>query len=266
MTRSTYQLFLALAFLFSIGCSKKENESKFVYTKKDGSETTDITSIEDGKVGFKMVGSDSIPLEAQKLHERARAKGQSGDYDASLDLLKEAISKAPKWAYPHYDMAFTYLLMNDSENALKKYKEVDRLEPKGFFTTKTAIWSLEREAKGEFPPGLYLAYVMLEWEEENSKKEMLKQFTEKIPGFAPAWEKKATLTEDFSEKIGYLEKGLSLNPDAETYGMLILNKAIALNRLNRRNEAVELLKALIESDDSTKSSIGMAKEVLKTIN
>ena len=47
------------------------------------------------------------------------AAGGAGDYKKAITLLERASSVAPEWPYPVYDMAFTYLLMKDAENARK---------------------------------------------------------------------------------------------------------------------------------------------------
>ena len=93
----------------------------------------------------------------------------------------------PLWAYPVYDLAFTYLLMGDFDNALKYYRETDAIEPDGFFTTKTAIYTLEGEKAGLFPEGLYTFYMQIEWTEEPEKKySIAKQIVDNVPLFAPA--------------------------------------------------------------------------------
>lgn len=210
----------------AIGCSKKEDEGNLVYTKEDGTQTKDITSIEDGTTKFEMLDDIQIPEKVKLLHDLAREKGQAGAYNEAVGLLEQAIAVAPNWAYPYYDLAFTYLLMGEREKAFLNYKKVDELEPLGFFTAKTAIWCLERESDGSFPEGLYASFVMLEWQDKEAQKSISEQLTDKFPNFAPAWKLKASFTESFQDKIECLHKGLTAKPDAETHGMLLINKVI----------------------------------------
>ncbi|GHB91878.1 hypothetical protein GCM10007047_03490 [Cerasicoccus arenae] len=204
--------------------------------------------------------------DAKRLHQEARLKGQAGEYDAAIALLNQAIQIAPDWAYPRYDLAFTHLLINDPAKALAIYRQVDELEPQGFFATKTAVWSLEREAKEEFPRGLFLSYTMLEWEQSNeSKLQKVNTLIKNAPNFAPAWKEKAILTENLDDRINYLNRGLSYNPDAETKGMLIMNKAMALQLLGRQKEANQLLQGLITDPQSTRATVSLSQQILKSM-
>jgi len=107
---------------------------------------------------------------AKALHIEARELGQYGKYDLCIDKLEKAIKIEPTWAYPIYDLAYTYLLKGDFDSALKFYKKTDDLEPQGFFTTKTALYSLEGEKSGKFPKGLYIAYMQIEWTHDINEK------------------------------------------------------------------------------------------------
>src|SRR5688572_1777164 len=149
---------------------RSEDQTRVVYTTEKGKKTSDITSIKNGTVKYEVLDKGIIPEKAKQLHAEARAKGEAGDYIGALKLLTEAIALAPDWAYPHYDMAFTYLIQGNSGRALEKYKDADRLAPEGFFTTKTAIWSLEREEQGLIPANTYIEYASLEWAEEEKKR------------------------------------------------------------------------------------------------
>lgn len=114
------------------------------------------------RIVTRLLGGDAVPPEAEELHERARQAGSQGDYPQAIHLLKEAAEKAPRWPYPLYDMAFSYLLMKDLDNAVEHYRRTLELSPRGFFTAMTALDTLEREQRGELPEGLYLAYMSLE--------------------------------------------------------------------------------------------------------
>ncbi len=50
------------------------------------------------------------------------------------------------------------------QQALKYYKMADSLEPKGFYTAKTAVYALEGERSGKFPAGTYAAFLQIEFD------------------------------------------------------------------------------------------------------
>lgn len=123
--------------------------------------------------------------QAQALHREARYLGQSGNYDGALEKLAEAMRLEPDWPYPVYDKAFTYLLRGDTALALAYYNKTDELAPRGFFTTKTAIYVLQGEFMGE---GIYMAYMQIEWTDDTDMNIAIAQsIAEKVPEFAPAW-------------------------------------------------------------------------------
>jgi len=204
-----------------------------------------------------------IPPRAQELHQQSRALGQQGMYDEALAKLKEAAEIAPDWPYPHYDMAYTYLLKREPEKALAKYREVDSLMPEGFMTTKTAIWTLEREQRGLFPKDLYVTYLMLEWAPEEERREKIAALVEKLPNFAPAWKDAATFIDDPAKRIVVINQGLSAGPDPETYGILMINKALAYDQGGEHERAIAILEALIAEPESTFATKGIAQKTLK---
>lgn len=263
---------LALTLLVLISCQNNSKESKpkedvIVFKDKLGNtiskkELSNIT----GQVNYKIMNNQDIDLNAKKLHNEARQLGQTGKYDLSIAKLEQAMKIQPKWAYPTYDLAYTYLLKGDLDNALKFYKKTDELEPKGFFTTKTALYTLEGEKSRKFPKGLYAAYMQIEWTDDSNKKfEIAKTITEKFPDFAPAWKELAMLINDKTEKLKAIEQGLSKNPDAETKGILEINKAVLINQNGKNEEARQILGNLIFSPDATTSNIELAKFTLKSI-
>ncbi len=249
--------------MFVGGCTKRDESVRVQYATPNGEKTSEVKDLKEGPVAYQVSGGQRVPPRADQLHRAARAKGESGDYAAALTLLRQASEIAPVWPYPYYDMAFTYLLQGDMTNALLKYREVDRLEPKGFFTAKTALWTLEREDKGVFPKGTYLAYVSLEWSEPDKKRDLIERMITNVPVFAPAWKERALLVKATDQRLAFIEKALSLDPDPETYGICILNKAALLNSSGKATEAKQMVEELARSDSSTLGTKALAKETLK---
>jgi tetratricopeptide (TPR) repeat protein len=163
-------------------------------------------------------------------------------------------------------LAFTYLLMKDTENARKHYRKTVELAPRGFFTAITALDALVREEKGDLPAGTYMAYVSLEWIDEPEKKsEMVRQLVKRVPAFAPGWKELAVLSDDDAEKLKAIEKGLAANADAETKGILQINKALILDRKGDHDSAVRLLGELALDPASTYATEHLAKVTLANV-
>ena len=261
---------LTLLTLFSCRNNNQNTNSKqseIIFKDSLGHSLTknDLAKIT-GQVNYEIIGDQTIDPLAIELHQEARELGQAGKYDLAILKLEEAIKLQPTWAYPVYDLAFTYLLKNDFQNALKYYKKTNELEPKGFFTVKTALYTLEGEMSGNFPKGLYMEYLKIEWTNNfNKKLEITKKITQKVPNFAPAWKELAILLKDNDEKLEAIEQGLSQHPDAETEGILIINKAAILNDIGKKDEAKQLLGNLIFSSQTTTGNIELAKFTLKSI-
>jgi tetratricopeptide (TPR) repeat protein len=172
----------------------------------------------------------------------------------------------PEWAYPVYDLAFTYLLKGDSAKALQLYHKTDKMEPKGFFTTKTAIYSLEGEKAGKFPTSLYMAYLQIEWSTDATKKlQIARAITEQFPDYAPAWKELAYLV-DTTERLQVINTGLSKDPDPETKGILLINKAVILHDKGQPETARKMLGDLIFSPETTTANEQMAKFTLRSIS
>jgi tetratricopeptide (TPR) repeat protein len=219
-----------------------------------------------GTVNYQVIGDENIPEKAEELHQLAVLSGQNGLYDEAIKLLKEAHQLAPDWPYPIYDLAYTYLLKGDFENALSYYKMTDSLAPEGFFTSKTALWVLEKEESGTYPKGLYLDYLEIESiSDKNKKINIARNLTEKYPDFAPAWKELAIFSDDNNEKMQFIENGLKNNPDSETKGILLINKALILNSNNRQKEAIEILNGIILDKNSTVGNKTLAQFAVDSI-
>jgi tetratricopeptide (TPR) repeat protein len=208
-----------------------------------------------------------IPAEAQLLHQQGRQAGAAREYDKALVLLKRASRLAPKWPYPIYDMAYTFLLMQDTANATECYRKTVELSPRGFFTAITALDTLEREQRGDIPNGTYQAYLSLDAVTERTKKvEMMHHLVAQTPRFAPAWNDIASGLDDDVDKIAAIEKGLAAEPDAETKGMLLINKALVLSRAGDREVASKILRELALDSAATYRTEHLAKWCLAMVS
>lgn len=219
-----------------------------------------------GTFQYEILGTTHVSAEAESLHNQARIAGGSGDFKTALALLERASKLAPDWPYPLYDMAYTYLLMKDFDNARIYYRKTVGLAPRGYFTAITAVDTLDREQKGDLPVGVYLAYSTLEWmDDPRQKVDAVRQLTERVPAFAPGWKELADLSDGDAEKHEAIEKGLAAHPDAETRGILQINKALILDRKGDREGAVQLLGELALDRASTSATEHLAKVALASL-
>lgn len=219
-----------------------------------------------GSFNWEIRSGNPVPDEAQKLHQLGREAGQRGNSKAAIALFDRAAKLAPDWPYPPYDAAFTYLLMGDAAKAYELYSRVDALAPRGFFTAKTAVHALRAEAKGEYPKGTYLFFLSMEWTPDTAKQnDIVDRLIAKVPLFAPAWKEKAAGESDEGKRLGYLEKGLMANPDPETRGFLLINKALVLQNQGKKADAVRILGELVLDPASPIDIEAIAKKTLAMI-
>ncbi|MFF0392373.1 hypothetical protein ACFYS8_27310 [Kitasatospora sp. NPDC004615] len=236
---------------------------RVVFRDAEGRELTeeDLAGVT-GQVGWELVGGEEVPAQARLLHRRGREAGERGEYEEALGLLGQAQALAPGWPHPSYDAAFTVLLQGDAVGAEKLYAEVDRIAPRGFFTCKTTLDTLRRELRGELFDGFSQAFLQLEWlEDPAQKRELLQGIVRRFPDFPPAWKELAALLTDPDEQLTALERGLAGEPDGETRGMLLVNKALLLQHTDPA-AAVAVLGSLALDPESTLGAETMAKIVL----
>jgi tetratricopeptide (TPR) repeat protein len=255
----------------SMGCNSGEKNSKedsvVVFRDSEGRTLTleDLKGVS-GTFQYENLAGANVPAEAEALHQSAREAGGRGEYPAAIGLLTKASELAPGWPYPIYDRAYTHLLMQDFEAARADYQTTVELAPRGYFTAITALDILTREQKGEFPPRTYLAYLSLEWQPDRMKKiAMVRILVERLPRFAPGWKELAALADHDSERIAAIENGLTAEPDRETRGMLLINKALVLDRQGQHQEAVGILGRLALDPQSTLGTEHLAKVTLAMI-
>jgi tetratricopeptide (TPR) repeat protein len=226
--------------------------------------TPEEMQVATGSLQYEFRAVDNVSTEADALHQQGREAGARGDYDQALALFTRAAKLAPSWPYPVYDRAYTHLLMKDFDAALSDYRKTSEMAPRGFFTTLPAVHTLSREQQGDLPRGLYLAFLTLEQiTDAKERRLLLREFVERHPGFAPAWQKFADLAEDHSERLTAIERGLAADPDRETKGMLSLNKALALLGSGDSEGGIEVLRGLAMDQESTLATEALAKAMLE---
>ena len=242
-------------------------EARVVFRDASGRElTADDLKGASGKVRWEVIGAGAVPSEASRLHLEARAAGGRGDYQRALDLLSQAHRLAPDWPYPVYDAAFTYLLQGDATKAEEYYAEVDRMAPRGFFTAKTSLDCLRRERVHVLPSGFCMGFASLEWMDDKAKKTaLLEGIVEKFPTFPAAWKELSSLLEDEDARLRAITQGLEHDPDPETKGMLLINRALILHRRGEHDSAVTILGELALDPQSTLGTETLAKAMLAQV-
>ena len=163
-------------------------------------------------------------------------------------------------------MAFTYLLQDELTKAEEYYAEVDRMAPRGFFTAKTSLDCLRRERAGFLPAGFCKMFATLEWMyDEAEKVALLEAIVETFPEFPPAWKELSSLLEDDDARLEAINRGLEHDPDPETKGLLLINRALILDHRGDHEGAVMILGELALDPQSTLGTEAMAKASLAAI-
>jgi len=254
--------FLFLLLVFSLWTSQSiANDMIFKDSAGNVLTKSDLKGFS-GTLSWEIQSEKTVSKIAMENHQKGRQYGQKGDYKNSLKYLKQACEADPSWAYPRYDMAYTYMLMGDSNKAFELYKKVDSMAPRGFFTTKTAIYTLDGEAKGLFPKGLYMAFLSLEWMEAKKKSEAVLNIVNKVPSYAPGWKEVVSLSGNDEAALSAIDNGLKAKPDLETYGILMINKALILHKNGKVKEAINILGELSLNKSSSLATEKIAKQTL----
>ncbi|HEX8825051.1 MAG TPA: tetratricopeptide repeat protein [Archangium sp.] len=200
---------------------------------------------------------------AVQFHQQGRLSGESGNLQEALNHFQQARELAPGWPLPIYDTALTYLLMGDTAKALTFYEQVDKLEPKGFADTKRVLECLRREKSGRVPKGTFRKFIdLMRLRDPEAYERQLAEMTKAAPNFYPAWREFIVYGKDLDEQERRLEKALSLKPDAESRGELLVYKSNLLRRRGKEAEARELLQSLVDDPQSLPSTVTSAKEAL----
>ena len=133
----------------------------------------------------------------------------------------------------------------------------------GFYSAKTALWTLQKEQIGEYSKGLYLFYVQLEWMEETERMDKLRSILAKYPDYTPAIKSLQSLIKDPESRLELIERGLGMESDDETYGTLMVNKALLMTFYDKMAEAKQLLENFLQSDRKTLMSNKIAESIFE---
>ena len=99
----------------------------------------------------------------------------------------------------------------------------------------------------------------------DEKRRAVLKLVEAAPGFAAAWKEYAfTCCEENDDdcRLDAIEKGLAAEPDDETKGFLLTNKAIVLYERGEKDQAVEILEQLALDPQASDGVAGSAKASL----
>lgn len=253
------------------GCNKASptpvGADRLVFRDAQGRELTvkDIAGVT-GHINWSIVGCENVPQRARELHESGRRAGQAGDYDRALVLFTQARHEAPQWPYPAYDAAYTSLLKGDLVQAERDYAAVEQLSPRGFFTAKAEMDCIRRERAGELAPGTCRSYVIVaEMADPSDKSAALQRLLRQSPSLAIAWKELALLLQEDDAKMTAIAKGLACHPDGDTKGILLINKALILDRQEKHAEAIRILGELALDPKSTLMTEQLAKASLANL-
>lgn len=189
-----------------------------------------------------------VPEQAVALYKESANLGP----EEAFEKLKQAHEIAPDWAHPILMLAVHHLFQGDFHDALKYFELTIQVQPRGCSECQIAIWSLKREMEGVFPQGLYVAYKHI-WRRETKEEkiQMAKSIVDRFPGYAPAWGVLAENQPTSYERMLAIEKGLSADPDPQTKGSLIINKALVLKKQGKTEQAMEILRTLLFDVETT---------------
>ena len=208
---------------------------------------------------------ETVPAEARAMHNRARTLGMAGELDKAIELFLQATLFAPEWPQLYFDLGIAYVYKQENKKALYCFKKVDELEPAGFLSTKAALHTLDKEAKGGYTPGTFLAFISAEAEEDPiRKKQILLKLLERTPDFVPAWTEMVNLSESKREQLHYINLALKYEADNETHGYLFIQKAIVLHNTDKRLEAIEILRNVAQAQISTERNRRQARMILES--
>lgn len=204
-----------------------------------------------------------IPERALELHAQGRKQGEAGQFEEALKSFQQAREADPSWPTPLYDIGLAWLHLKQDDRALETFEQLDKLVPQGLSDSKRMLDSLRREKSGSVPAGTLREFLEIEQlKDPEEVRRRLEALTKKAPEFVPAWEALALSAEKIDESERLLTKALSLEPDIDTRGQLLLHKAALMKRRHELDAARKQLQALIDDPNMPPNIVAEAREML----
>jgi tetratricopeptide (TPR) repeat protein len=205
----------------------------------------------------------SIPERARQLHAQGRKHGEAGEFELALRYFHEAELAAPSWPLPLYDMGLTFLYVKADDRALETFTKLDAVAPLGLPGSKRILDSLRREKDGRVPQGTLREFLDIErLRDVQEVRRRMQALTQKAPGFVPAWQELAMTEEKPEEAEKLIAKALSLEPDAESRGTLLVYRATLMWRRGEADAARKLLRELLADPTTLPATAAEARQLL----
>ena len=199
----------------------KDNLVGFIIVDSKGKQVEEFDP--NNKSGYKWSYIDLVKYspEVAKLHNTGKQYAQKGNLEDAIKSMEKALQLQKNAPTILYDLGYTYLMANDSINALRCYKELDLLSPNGYFENKLYIAILEDEIAGRLPKGFCLLFTKLEDSPPSDQKigyleELLKN-TDNYPPLVKEYVK--TINDDVANS-DLIKDVLKRQIDPETRGFL----------------------------------------------
>jgi tetratricopeptide (TPR) repeat protein len=82
-----------------------------------------------GAYAYNAIGIAYLERLARSSRSRTASVPQTGDGDKAIAALKDAILRAPYWAYPRHNLALTYAQLGKYDLAIETYEEAKKIRP-----------------------------------------------------------------------------------------------------------------------------------------
>ena len=94
------------------------------------------------------------------------------------------------------------------------------------------------------------------------KVQALQAMLEVIPSYAPAILRLAKLAKRAEKKLELINGALALKTDRSTRGSLLVDKALALDELDQRDESVQILTHVVKDSETEVDALLIGKALL----
>jgi hypothetical protein len=93
---------------------------------------------------------------------------------------------------------------------------------------------------------------------------LLEGIVEQYPAFPPAWKELSSLLEDEDARLQAITRGLEHDPDPETKGMPLINRALALHRRGDHDGAIKIPGRFFDPESTLGTEV-LAKATLAQV-